>query len=58
MSIVITFLIIVAYFAPSILAWRKRDRMAITMFNLFLGWTLIGWVIALVWSAMKDKQNA
>ncbi|MFZ9185736.1 MAG: superinfection immunity protein [Polynucleobacter sp.] len=23
--------------------------------NLFLGWSLIGWVIALVW-ALKDEQ--
>jgi hypothetical protein len=40
------------YFIPAIVAWRRRhhNEMAIGILNLFLGWTLIGWVIALVWA--------
>ena len=41
------------YFLPSIiaLARNKRDITAIVLLNLFHGWTMIGWVVALVWAA-------
>lgn len=40
------------YFAPAILAnTRKHSQiMPITVLNTLLGWTLIGWVAALVWA--------
>ena len=46
----------VMYFLPSIiaLARSKRDTAAILLLNLFLGWTLIGWVVALVWAVKTD----
>jgi hypothetical protein len=44
------------YFLPTIIAFarNKRDTMAILLLNLFLGWSVIGWVIALVWAAKND----
>lgn len=46
----------VMYFLPSIvaLARNKRDITAIVLLNLFLGWTMIGWVVALVWAVKTD----
>jgi Superinfection immunity protein len=46
----------VLYFLPSIiaLARSKRDAVSIFVLNLFLGWTAIGWVIALVWALRTD----
>jgi hypothetical protein len=46
----------VMYFLPSIiaLARSKRDIAAIVLLNFFLGWTLIGWVVALVWAVKTD----
>jgi len=44
----------VIYFAPTIMAHGKRNSTAIFLLNLLLGWTFIGWVIALVWAATKD----
>lgn len=46
----------VMYFLPSIiaLARSKRDILAIFLLNFFLGWTLIGWIVALVWAAKHD----
>jgi Superinfection immunity protein len=43
----------VFYFLPSIvaLARSKRDLLSIFLLNLFLGWTLIGWIVSLVWAA-------
>jgi hypothetical protein len=44
------------YFLPSIIAFArsKRDLLSIFLLNLFLGWTLIGWVVALVWAVKVD----
>ena len=46
----------VLYFLPSIiaLARSKRDTLAIFLLNLFLGWSVIGWIVALVWAAKSD----
>lgn len=43
----------VVYFLPTINAKSRKhpNRSSIFLLNLFLGWTLIGWVAALVWSA-------
>jgi hypothetical protein len=44
------------YFLPTIIAMArsKRDVMAIFLLNLFLGWSVIGWIVALVWAAKND----
>jgi hypothetical protein len=46
----------VLYFLPSIIALArgKRDTGAVVILNFFLGWTAIGWVIALVWALKGD----
>lgn len=40
------------YFLPALVAQRRArsNTKAIFALNLLLGWTFIGWVIALVWS--------
>jgi hypothetical protein len=41
----------IVYFLPAIIANRRHpNATAITVVNLFLGWTLVGWVAALVWA--------
>ena len=46
----------VMYFLPSIiaLARNKRDITAILLLNIFLGWTMIGWLVALIWAVKTD----
>jgi ABC-type Na+ efflux pump permease subunit len=44
------------YFLPSIAGRRKRNAGAIFILNLLLGWTFIGWVVALVWALCKDPE--
>jgi hypothetical protein len=48
------------YFLPSIIAAArsKRDLVSIVVLNLLLGWTAIGWVIALVWALKADAPLA
>jgi Superinfection immunity protein len=46
----------VMYFLPSLIALvrGKRDVAAIVVLNFFLGWTVIGWVVSLVWALKTD----
>jgi hypothetical protein len=45
------------YFLPFAIAFHKKraNTGAIFALNLFLGWSLIGWVVALVW-ALKEER--
>ena len=49
----------IAYWVPTLAANsnRHRNRAAIGMLNLFLGWTFIGWVVALVWADTDNCEN-
>jgi hypothetical protein len=51
--------VVVIYLLPTIVARHnhhpKGDGSAIL--NIFLGWTLIGWVVALVWAASGPSQR-
>jgi hypothetical protein len=44
--------LLVLYFVPTIiaLARKQRNTVAIAVLNFFLGWTFVGWVVALVWA--------
>lgn len=50
--------ILIFYFIPSFTAYRRKHKQkeAISTLNLLLGWTLIGWVGALVWAVSKPKE--
>lgn len=49
---------IAIYMLPWIVAImrHKRNTGAIFLANLFLGWTLIGWVVSLVWAFTHDTS--
>jgi hypothetical protein len=52
-SVFVAIVIVAAlYFVPSIVAQVRRHhrRRAIFLVNLFLGWSLIGWIGALWWA--------
>ena len=44
------------YFTPTIIAWNKPQANSVIAVNLFLGWTIIGWVAALAWAFVDQKQ--
>ncbi|MDO8585284.1 MAG: superinfection immunity protein [bacterium] len=50
-------LLFLIYFLPTIIAGfsGKRNGWAIFALNFFLGFTFIGWIIALVWALTKDS---
>ena len=47
------------YFLPAVVAGLRRHRKALAIFalDLLLGWTLVGWIAALVW-ALKSADPA
>jgi hypothetical protein len=50
---------VVVYFLPLIVAINRghEDRTRIGVLNLLLGWTVIGWIAALVWATTGRKES-
>jgi hypothetical protein len=50
---------LVPYFLPTIIAILRKKQSAggIFVLNLLLGWTVIGWVGALIWSLTADAPR-
>jgi hypothetical protein len=48
-------LIAILYFLPVVVAGTRGhpQQGPIAIINIFLGWTLIGWVVALAWACSK-----
>lgn len=53
--ILLLLLAVAFYFLPSIIGYNKKNANAICMLNLLLGWTVLGWIVALIWSMTKDE---
>ena len=52
------FVMMFIYFIPVIVAHYKEHtkESSIMVVNLFLGWTFLGWVIALAWAVSESKK--
>ena len=48
------------YFLPIIIANSRKssNTTAIILLNLFLGWTIIGWIAALIWACSSGSKQA
>lgn len=59
-AVMLTIIGFVVYFLPTINAKSRKhpSRGGIFALNLFLGWTFIGWVAAVVWSASSIRPEA
>jgi hypothetical protein len=57
-GIVVVLMLVALYFMPTIVAAgrHKQNTGAILALNLFLGWTAIGWIVALVWALTQDRM--
>lgn len=47
---------LVFYFIPTLFAMRGR-RASVFVFNLLLGWTILGWALAF-YLAVRSQENA
>lgn len=45
------------YMLPTIAARNKRDFWSIALFNLSMGWTVVGWILAWVWKHYSPLTN-
>lgn len=59
LSLWIILIIFISYFFPSIIAIfkGKSNTTAIIILNIFLGWTFVGWIVALVWAFTVDTKS-
>ncbi len=51
--------IVLAYFVPTVVAFARgvSNSGSILVLNLFLGWTLVGWVVALAMAARSTEPR-
>jgi hypothetical protein len=58
--LVIYWILIVCYFLPAQVAIRRHvpDTGSIMALNILAGWTLIGWVVAMVWACRDVPLTA
>ena len=58
-ALLFVLLLVPTYFLPMLVAVARShcDARAITLLNMVLGWTLVGWVVALVWAATNPKAT-
>jgi hypothetical protein len=51
-GIIVFIISLVLFLLPTIIAVARhhRNRLAIFLINLLLGWTGVGWLVALVWA--------
>ncbi len=47
------------YLIPTIIAVKRKhiQKVPIILINILLGWSFIGWIVALVWACMKSKTK-
>lgn len=45
------------YLLPMFVARGKQNRAAITVLNVLLGWTFLGWVGALIWAMVAKPEE-
>ena len=47
------------YFLPAFVAYGRghHQKAAIGLLNIFLGWTVLGWIIALVWAVSATQRK-
>ena len=45
------------YFLPAFLARNKSNFTAVLLVDLFLGWTFIGWIVALIMALSSDPPR-
>ena len=48
------------YALPVLLAWSmgSPQRVAITLVDLLLGWTILGWIAALIWAILSGNGGS
>lgn len=51
--------VVLMYFLPTVVSASRghKNTPAIVVLNLFLGWTLLGWIVALIWAFTDNTEK-
>lgn len=51
--------LVLFYFLPAIVAWKRyhHNTTAIAALTLFAGWTVVGWIGALIWALTAVRED-
>ena len=51
--------VVAVYFLPSLIADRRHrtDLLILALFNAVLGWTVMGWLLALLWALQRNPPK-
>ena len=58
-TVIVLALILIIYMLPTLIAYSREHsrRAAIGIFNIFLGWTLIGWFLVFLWASLGRVEE-
>ena len=56
--VVLLLIILIIYMLPTVIAYARDvpQRQAITVVNIILGWTLVGWFVTFLWALMAETR--
>jgi len=52
-------ILLLIYLLPSFIAVtsKKREALAVILLNVLLGWTILGWIVTLIWALMLCAEK-
>jgi hypothetical protein len=58
MEVVLVLVLLPLSLLPTVIAWQRshHQTMAIGAVNILLGWTAVGWIVALVWALTAVRR--
>jgi uncharacterized membrane protein len=58
-NVIVLILVVIIYMLPTLIAFSREHprRQELTVFNILLGWTLIGWIIIFLWAALGRVEE-
>jgi Superinfection immunity protein len=58
-TVIVLMLILLIYLLPTLIAYSREHpaRAEIVVLNIFLGWTLIGWIAVFLWAALAPAEE-
>lgn len=56
--LILALILIPVYFVPCFIAYKKNHKFKkqIFLLNIFLGFSYVGWVAALIWASLDNEQ--
>jgi uncharacterized membrane protein len=57
-NVIMLMLVVIIYMLPTLIAFSREHlrRQGVTVLNILLGWTLIGWIVVFLWAALGRAE--